>query len=452
MKAAAPLLFLAGIALAPPAAGQEPTPSPPPERLFQDELDLQANANFVQGSGARAFGMGGAFLARADDATAASWNPAGLSYLRLPEVSFVYVRTDFDTRRRDSSGVETFRDDRSGTFPDFLAVAWPYEAGEALAGSLQFSFQRVVPFSSDRTITEHSPGDSTVAVSSVITRGGFDILSLGSGARLSRHLRVGFTVNRWFNGYRQTFAKPARRFPSRQNADFDLRGWNVHLGAIVSPWDNLNVGVVFKTAFEAKMGLARSRLDIFPPQTTNAHARRDLELVLPRAYGVGASWRPRSNLTLSLDYTRSDWSSGRIRNFFTLQRTPLDDVENPPVPTGESGDFYWILPYPTLDDPQQQDTEQIRAGVEYVVIKNRLKWPVRVGYFSDGQFFRSLDGSAPTFDGYTAGTGLIIGRVLLDVAYVYSTGRYTDRASLHNDVKSHRLYASVIYRHPRRRP
>src|SRR5438477_7018998 len=66
-------------------------PSPTPPRLgAQEELDLQARANVLQGSGARALGMGGAFLARADDATAASWNPAGLSYLRLPELSAVW--------------------------------------------------------------------------------------------------------------------------------------------------------------------------------------------------------------------------------------------------------------------------------------------------------------------------------------------------------------------------
>ncbi len=80
------------------ARAQEPSPTPPPgDRLFQDELDLQANLNVVQGSGARALGMGGAFLARADDATAASWNPAGLSYLRLPEVSFVWLHNQLTT-------------------------------------------------------------------------------------------------------------------------------------------------------------------------------------------------------------------------------------------------------------------------------------------------------------------------------------------------------------------
>ena len=41
------------------------------------------------GSGARALGMGGAFIAIADDATAASWNPGGLTQLERPELSLV---------------------------------------------------------------------------------------------------------------------------------------------------------------------------------------------------------------------------------------------------------------------------------------------------------------------------------------------------------------------------
>src|SRR5437762_1459679 len=42
------------------------------------------------GSGARALGMGGAFIAVADDATASSWNPAGLCVLERAEASIVY--------------------------------------------------------------------------------------------------------------------------------------------------------------------------------------------------------------------------------------------------------------------------------------------------------------------------------------------------------------------------
>ena len=42
------------------------------------------------GSGARAAGMGNAFIAVSDDGTAASWNPAGLAQLREAEFSLVH--------------------------------------------------------------------------------------------------------------------------------------------------------------------------------------------------------------------------------------------------------------------------------------------------------------------------------------------------------------------------
>src|SRR5690554_2893241 len=52
------------------------------------QLEITSSPNVV-GSGARALGMGGAFIAVADDATAASWNPGGLTQLERPEVSWV---------------------------------------------------------------------------------------------------------------------------------------------------------------------------------------------------------------------------------------------------------------------------------------------------------------------------------------------------------------------------
>ena len=47
--------------------------------------------------GARSLGMGGAFLARADDATAAYANPAGLTNLFSSEVSLEYRALDYTT-------------------------------------------------------------------------------------------------------------------------------------------------------------------------------------------------------------------------------------------------------------------------------------------------------------------------------------------------------------------
>ena len=60
----------------------------PAASQITQRLEIPSSPNPV-GSGARALGMGGAFIAVADDATAASWNPGGLIQLETPEVSIV---------------------------------------------------------------------------------------------------------------------------------------------------------------------------------------------------------------------------------------------------------------------------------------------------------------------------------------------------------------------------
>ncbi|MFI5184227.1 MAG: hypothetical protein ACHQNV_07510, partial [Vicinamibacteria bacterium] len=217
-------LLVPGIALA-----QAPSPTPAPPRLpFQDELDLQANAGVVQGSGARAFGMGGAFLARADDATAASWNPAGLSYLRYPELSFVLADARLGDEKTGLDGALAENDQRRGVAPDFAAFTYPFSVGST-SGAAQLSFQRVLSFDNTRTIEEP---DRTRRI---VSNGGFDVLALGWGWQVRRGLRLGGTLNRWLNGYSQRVEVPAgRAVPTRQNADFSVSGWNVNLGLIWS--------------------------------------------------------------------------------------------------------------------------------------------------------------------------------------------------------------------------
>lgn len=402
----------------------------------QDELDFAGRSNLVVGSGARAFGMGGAFLARADDATAASWNPAGLSYLRRLEVSLVAVRSNANTFNRSGAGSE---DSAFGLNPDFLAVAHPFEL-KGVSGAVQFSFQRAVSFRGDRWIRR--PDNPPRHLSGT---GGFDVLALGTGLQVTRRLRLGVTVNRWYNGYRQTVERLERR-RSVQETDFEVAGWSANFGLIWSPVESLNLGAVGKTAFRGDVSMRRHRTDYFndtanwPDLTENAFASDDVALDFPGAVGVGASWRPRSTLTLSADYTTTFWSRGRIRNFFLLGRTELG--EDPPVPEPPDT-FYAVAPYPGLDPEQRQtDTAQFRLGLEHVFLGERLRYPVRAGFFTDRQHFYDSTGSAPVYYGFTLGTGVVSGNVLFDVAWVHEWGSYAGgvRASLDQ------VYASVIWR------
>ena len=77
------------------------------------------------GVGARALGMGGAFVGVADDVTACFWNPSGLGQLNRKQLSFMHA--------------ETFG---SLLNQDFLAFAYPMKQ-EAHSSAFAFSLQRL---------------------------------------------------------------------------------------------------------------------------------------------------------------------------------------------------------------------------------------------------------------------------------------------------------------------
>lgn len=467
------MFFAVQVAMALPAVAQTS-----PER-DTDRIDITGRQNLTLGSGARAYGMGGAFLARADDATAASWNPAGLSYLRVPEVSLVGVSNSFDTER----GVDFDRFD--GKAIDFAAFTWPVALGQS-RGAIQLSYQRGISFDGKRTIRSIAP-DGEVRTDDVRSDGGFDVVAFGIGLRLSRMVRAGATVNRWFNGYDQKLYRQLSRDTRRNLREFDLdfkpEGWSGNLGVIVSPIEELNLAAVYKTPFTAGVSLDKTRRDFWTSEgvvaevTQNAFSSDAVRLEFPSSFGFGVSWRPIDTLTLSADFTRTSWPEARIQEYFDLTATGPTDDGIPSVPPAPN--VYPNLQYPTLnavpdpndpDDPArllgQQNAEQIRLGVEYVVIKGGLKIPLRAGYFNDRQITPNPGGEVPRFNGVTAGTGIILGSVLLDFAYVYEFGEYLvspevasgggfDQASVtppsvRNTLKTQRFFASVIYRFSRR--
>jgi hypothetical protein len=429
------------------AAAQTPEP---PE---QDKVDLSGRTSLTLGSGARAFGMGGAFLARADDATAASWNPAGLSYLRVPEVSLAGNRTLYRRETGTTLGIDVDR--FVGPTVDFAALTWPVRI-RGLSGAIQGSFQRAVPYGGSLTVVRQRTDGREAVQSTGEASGGFDVLTFGTGWRVTRNLRTGITVNRWFNGYTQTLNRDVPDSNRRTrvfDSDFGLKGWNLNLGLIWTPIEQLNLGAVFKTPFTGQVSLARTRTDIPAgggPAITNQYQSDALRLEFPATFGFGTSWRPRNALTLSSDFTRTYWSRAWITNFFTLPFVA--------PPQAFSPDFYPPLPFPSLDRPQG-DADQIRFGVEYVFIASRFKMPLRAGYFNDQQIVRANDGSSKRFNGFTAGIGIILGPILFDVAYLYESGKFVETVTteaigdvpattnqLSSSLRTERFFVSLIYR------
>ncbi len=105
-----------------------------------EPLALGVAIGRVEGFGARGLGMGGAFLAYSDDATAALWNPAGLSQLSgtTVQVGGEYRRTDllrdYHTENEGQGDLpfQFFREERSDSdsdamLPSFITVAIPHD-------------------------------------------------------------------------------------------------------------------------------------------------------------------------------------------------------------------------------------------------------------------------------------------------------------------------------------
>jgi hypothetical protein len=96
-------------------------------------ISLPPSLNFATspnpvGSGARAAGKGFAFIAVADDATAASWNPGGLTQLQQPEISIVgsYVLR-LEDQEVTQPGVAIDGQTIDSLNLNYLSVVYPFE-------------------------------------------------------------------------------------------------------------------------------------------------------------------------------------------------------------------------------------------------------------------------------------------------------------------------------------
>jgi long-subunit fatty acid transport protein len=325
-------------------------------------------------------------------------------------------------------------------------VSLPVSLGST-AGSVQLSYQRVIPYTADRTTDENDPDGLTPFRRFVVsTSGGFDVLALSTGLKLTPNFRLGVSINRWINGFTQHRERLETLRDTLQDGDFSISGWSANAGLIVHPHPSVNLGVVAKMSTDLAVHLTRSRTDIIPiPEqpdavTRNAFVSDDVRLKLPGAVGFGASWRISSPLTVSGDYTVTFWSGSHIQNYFFLPATP-EDASVAPDPI-----FFAQLPFPDVLGEAQSDTKELRLGIEYVLIAGRVKLPLRAGYVREKQYLLLPDGSVPVLNGVTAGAGLVLGPVLVDGAYVYQWGGYGP-GSVRSTQRLHRVLVSLIYRH-----
>ncbi len=298
--------------------------------------------------GARSLGLGGAFAAVADDATAAEANPAGQTILTRPEVS-VHVRNAsydvrfFNANQLDSvpppdfldyspvgpGPIDRYRD--SSTKVSFLSFVYPFErfvlsgfyqnSGALRATSeITTTIQSSDPFFADDRFVAGSGVD--VEAESFGLSGAFrisDLFSIGASIKHSSLDLQSFSSSSVFNFRDLPYFFPDAgpyydeiTLGSRvYGTDHDLT-WN--LGLLVNPNGKFSAGVVYKTGGDYKLTNQLYVIDLAscadaPCADGNfvGAATRKQTISLPDVLSIGVAWRPSDTWLISAQLDRVDY-------------------------------------------------------------------------------------------------------------------------------------------------
>jgi long-subunit fatty acid transport protein len=138
------------------------------------------------GKGARAAGMACAFSAIADDATAMSWNPAGMVQIKKPELALANSLTTTENRFEDLNYKPRY-------MVDYLGFVYPlkHKMKDLVVGvSFQNKMNYKYAYSAIASMFNKNDGKSKLTVNS---------LSLGGAYTLNRFIAAGFSYNAWFS-------------------------------------------------------------------------------------------------------------------------------------------------------------------------------------------------------------------------------------------------------------
>jgi len=420
-------------------------------------------------------GMGGAFVAVADDATAASWNPAALLNLERPEWSVVgsvlWREEDFDSGSHpEADGSNSV----SGHDLNYLSFAYPFNLWDRnMVASINvqrlLDFQRRLDF--DYDIFETFPSGTTFSVDQKLKfrqEGGLSTISPAFAFQITPRLSFGLTVNLWTDALgldsqwrsTQTQTGSGTLGLGLTDIDFDfttvrkerysdLEGLNATVGALWNATEKLTVGAVVDTPFEARLKRRfyhRSELDFDgEPQIDMYDRSEHVDLEFPLSVAVGAAYQFNDLFKISVDVTRTEWDD------FVMK-----DVHSGAPGSGLPGEDISAVTGLDEDKSHVKATHTVRVGAEHLVVKRNI-WALRCGVFYDPE---PAQGSVEDFYGGSVGTGFTYRRqekqgslrevLSLDWAYQYRVGRGVEGDVLgipdsEADVGQHLFLGSLIY-------
>jgi long-chain fatty acid transport protein len=382
------------------------------------EINGAIQFNFTP-PGARSLAMGGAFIGRADDATAAYTNPAGLIWLSRPEVAVEGRSTTYETvyfnGRLDGnptncvgvgyvreecldtvSGLSTQGDKETITNLSFLSVALPVGHNYRLAFYRHELANLVATINNnERAFYQSNTQDALQNSSTWRTLGinaGIDLNVIDYG--VSTAFR--FTENFW-GGVGLIYREFKLDSVARNYSQFGPGG-ALNFGRIDFSDSNsgapqlqygddsglsFSAGLFFKTPndrWSGGLAYQQSTKFDYTLKTCSTEAcgegRQFLSgngtFTIPSVFGVGIAFSPGDSWMFSLQYNQVSYSD------LAPDLNSLGELLTTVERGGEfgTGDFIY------LDDFKVDDSDEIHFGIEYVILAN-TPIALRVGAWYD---------------------------------------------------------------------
>jgi len=401
------------------------------------------------GSGAKALSMGGAFIAICDDATASSWNPAGLIQLQYPEVSFV---VDYIPRRKENVTFYS-TNNWSGRISNFklnyLSMVVPFSDQMTMA----IAYQNL--YNLDREWdTEFIHPDYLEPVTIKQHQNG-DLYALGFSLCYDFNpLTFGITINNWDNNKweQENNQKGKIGFEGINTIEHDIyknetytfKGWNFHIGFL---WDitknkNLRLAGVIKTPFKADINHTTKEFskEFYYPENKLESEFKEYEnsekLCMPLSYGIGLAHRfLNKKLWISFDIYRTHWNDYELEDKDGTKRSPIN----------------WKKQGEYNVDP----TTWFRLGFEYKEPTFKIYGKTTAIKFRGGIFYdpAPADNSPDDYYGFALGGGISYEWLVFDLAYQFRFGNNVGESmypglGFSQDIKECKIYASVVLHMP----
>jgi len=384
--------------------------------LFASPL-LMANGLNLNGLGARAISMGGAFVGLADDYSAVFWNPAGIARFKNKTLGFsgdlimptatyeleIAGTTLIDAQAKSKtypSGIAAYYHPITDKLVAGLGIYTPSGLGAEWDGS-DFYIPLLSPIQTKPYKQKSFIG--VVTISPAVAYQVSDAVSVGASLNINYGF---FNLSRWAGG--TVVPVPPFLIDFGQYEE-ESTGWGIGatLGVLVEPCDKFSLGLTFRTPTKVSMS-GEASISNFSLLGFPGSSEFDREVTYPMWLAGGIAFHPIENLTFTLDAQYTNWAK-------------LDELET------EFKDTIWKSAMAgTAADVMElkwEDAVQIRFGAEYWL--NKVAF--RAGYYYDpapapDETMNVLIPSY-TFNGFTFGIGYKMNDLHVDAMLEYLVGK-----------------------------